>query len=265
MSEEAIATAGEVATETPGEETATATHEVENAEPVTDTTEPKKGHELPRNVQRRIDRITRARYEAEAKVKMLEERIQATEQGSKPQQPTGAPKIEDFQDFDTYLTAKAEWIADQRLMKAQEEWGKKSQAEREYQESANTVESWNKRLGKATTEIPDLTEVLEASDAPMPPHVGRAIMDSDMGPQVAYWLAKNPEEAERIAELSPLAAVKAIGRIEEKIEAGALKAKKPTSAPPPINPSGNKSAATADPEKMSVKEWMEWRKKKLAT
>jgi hypothetical protein len=97
--------------------------------------------------------------------------------------------------------------------------------------------------------------------------MGRAIMESDRGPEMLYWLAKNPAEAQKIVEMvvpgavfpagHPLAGqavpdvarqLRAMGRVEALVEAQAAPPKpevKPVSqTPDPIKPLGSQAAAT---------------------
>jgi hypothetical protein len=107
-------------------------------------------------------------------------------------------------------------------------------------------------------------------------------MTSEVGPDIAYYLANNPEEAEKIAKMPALATAKALGKLEDKLEAQ-LKAsgqnkqskgeQKPaqeskktetpvTKAPKPITPvnaSGASGGSAKDPEKMSYQEFKKWR------
>ena len=215
--------------------------------------------------QRSINRLTRQKYQLQARLEEMERRIAEQPQKKPIQQPAGAPKIEDFQDFDAYIAAKAEWVADQRIGKVLSE---REQAARQYQaqeHEASLAQNWSKRLESALKEIPDLHDVLEtAVDIPMPPAMREAIVESDVGPQVAYYLAQNPEEAMRIAGLSGLAVARAIGRIEAKLESS--KAQPPKSnAPPPVQPvraSGTPSVGPSDKDDIST--WIKKRNKELA-
>lgn len=219
---------------------------------------------LPKGVQKRIDRAVRQKYEAEARAKMLEERVAAMEaRQSAPQQQSkvdvGMPTIDKFDNFDDYVAAKAEWIASKKIEETLTEREKRQAAEREAADRKKTADSWNKRVAAATAEMPDFEEVLASSDVPMTAPMQQAIMESDIGPKLAYYLANNPDEAEQIAGMSPIGAIRTLGRIEERL-ASAKPEVKTTNAPPPIKPVGAKVAVTKDPGKMSDAEYEKWRK-----
>lgn len=217
---------------------------------------------IPKGVQKRIDRAVRQKYEAEARTKMLEERLAALETRQQPvqrQSDDSEPTIDKFDNFDQYVAAKAEYIAKKQIESTLTEREKRQKADYEAAERTKTVESWNKRIAAATVEIPDFDEVLASSDVPMTSSMQQAIMESDIGPKLAYYLANNPDEATTIAGMSPIGAIRALGRLEER-----LTSQKPvvktTSAPAPISPVTGRASVKKDPGKMTDAEYEKWRK-----
>ncbi len=108
------------------------------------------------------------------------------------------------------------------------------------QVSAQKRESeWQERVRNFSSSIDDFEEVMEeAEDVEVSPALQEAIFDSSVGPQVLYELAKNPEEANRISKLSPIAAIREIGRIEGKLQASLKETPKKsttTKAPRPLS------------------------------
>lgn len=220
---------------------------------------------IPKGVQKRIDRAVRQKYEAEARTKMLEERLAALEQRGQPAPiprqviDDTEPTIDKFDNFDQYVAAKAEYIAKRQIEATLSERERRQAAEREAAERTKTVDSWTKRVAAATAEMPDFEDVLASSDVPMTPPMQQAIMESDVGPKLAYYLANNPEEAEKIATMSPVGAIRALGRIEERLST-TKPVIKTTNAPAPITPVGTRAAVAKDPGKMSDAEYAKWRK-----
>lgn len=251
------------------EEIPTTTEETQAPEAV-GTTEPEtkpepKEDPIPKGVQRRIDRAVRQKYEAEARAKMLEERINAIEarQQQAPQQrEPGAPKLEDFDNFDDYIEAKAAYVADKKINETLTQREQRQQAERAQTARQQTVEGWQKRVASATKELPDFEEVVASSDVPMTPVMAEAIMSSDAGPKLAYYLATHEDEAEEIARMSPLAVVRALTRIEDKLANQPAQASK---APPPVSPVGVKAKAERNPDDLPTDEWLKWRNKQVAS
>ena len=125
-------------------------------------------------------------------------------------------------------------------------------------ERTKTAESWSKRITQATAEMPDFEDVIASSQVPMTESMRIAIMESDIGPKVAYYLASNPDEALKIADMSPIAAIRTIGRIEEKLSAPP--AQTISKAPPPIKTVTPSSSVKKDPGQMTDAEYAKWRK-----
>ena len=91
----------------------------------------------------------------------------------------------------------------------------------------------------AKASLPDFDEIVASSDVVVNDDVRDAILESDVGPQVLYHLAENDELAKKIAGMSPKAALREIGKLEERLSV------KPTAkqetvvksrAPAPISP-----------------------------
>lgn len=219
---------------------------------------------IPKGVQKRIDRAVRDKYQAEARAQEYERRLNEMEsrQREPAQQqvkPNGAPRIEDYNDINEFIAAATEHASKTILESKLSEQQKHAQAQREQMDRAKSAENWAKKVQAITAELPDFIDVLENSNASLPEHVGAEIMDSDYGPQIAYYLATHEAEHHDIVQLSPKAAARAIGRIEERIKNGALKQAKPTAAPPPITPRPTSGKVEKDPSEMSPMEFAKWR------
>jgi hypothetical protein len=85
-----------------------------------------------------------------------------------------------------------------------------------------------------------------------------AIMVAERGPEVAYHLGSNPDEAARIASLPPLQQAIQLGRIEATLDPPKKVSTAPT--PPPTVSKGNASS-NFDPEKCTQAEYVKWREK----
>lgn len=240
------------------------------AEPATD--EPPKApeerdpHELPKGVQRRIDRAVRQRYEAEARARVAEEQLANFRQS--PQQPREAdpaePTIDKYSNIEHYVADKAKWVANQEIQRTLTENARMSRQEQENQSHAQAMQQWAVRLEAATAEMPDFEDVIASSTVPMSGAMERAIVESDVGPKLAYWLAQNPEEAFKISQLPPTRAFAQLGRIEERLITAKPATPKASTAPPPIKPVGTRASVSKDPDQMGTDEWMKWRRDQLA-
>lgn len=207
------------------------------------------------NLQARINKLTRERYEAEERATQLEQMLNAT-----AQKPADAPKREAFESYEDYVEAKAAFVAEQKVMqtiKAREEEESKRKQE---SASRETWTNWETRKETARDKYADFDEVIN-QDIPITTAMQQAIMESDMGPDVAYYLGTHPEEAERISKLSHARQLLEMGKLEIK----ASEPKKPSSAPAPIDPvkpNGNLYDPSPN-EKDSDEVWMAKRRKQV--
>jgi hypothetical protein len=90
------------------------------------------------------------------------------------------------------------------------------------------------------------------------------LSECDHPADVAYYLAKNRIEGVAISRMTPLKAAREIAKLELKIANNPTPPtptpKKTTSAPPPINPiAGGTGGIDKDPNKMTQKEYEQWR------
>ncbi|MEE9541206.1 MAG: hypothetical protein V3V85_06915 [Candidatus Thorarchaeota archaeon] len=89
---------------------------------------------------------------------------------------------------------------------------------------------------------------------------------SEIGPEMTYHLAKNPEIASEITALSPRETVRRMTLLEADLKSEKAKTGKSVSdapPPPPTLPAGDKGLEK-DPADMSDKEFAKWRGKQIA-
>jgi len=194
-------------------------------------------------LERRFSEITKQREEARAEARRereareaLEARIKALEQ-PKPTvvEEDQEPQPSQFQDAFEYAKALAEYTADKRIA----EMKKQEAEERVAQERQKVIETWASKVQQAKADLPDFDEVVASSDVVVNDDVRDAILESDVGPQVLYHLAENDELAKKISGMSTKAALREIGKLEERLSAKPVKLETPvvkSRAPAPINP-----------------------------
>ncbi len=198
-----------------------------------------------------------ARFEQEART-LREEREQLAKQAAELKakyEPVKIvqeekPKPTDFTDINEYTQALEDW-AKADTLKAYA----KAEAEKRAQEQfANAQKSWAERREQAAKEIPDFSETIaSAKDVKVTDIIRDAIFDSELGPQLLYHLAKNPDVVNTLNELPPARALKELGKLEDRISSPKQETKevkeepkaKISKAPAPINPiSGGSSIGT---------------------
>lgn len=212
-----------------------ATNETDSGSEEQDTAEQEQSEEQKskgKGFQKRIDKLTRKIHELESKLGQKPEVVKPAEGGSK--NPDGKPLLKDFVDSGKYQTYEE---AQQAHVEAFSDWKDARAAQSELQRERANV--WKAREAETKAQHSDYAAVLEAADESVvfSPAAGEAIADSDLGPTLLYHLAKNPADAERIAKLSPVAQVRELGKLEQKLSTPTPQPKpKLTSAPDPITP-----------------------------
>lgn len=208
-------------------------------------------------VQKRIDELTRKAHEAEREAAFWRE--QAAKSQAPSQDATTKPARDAFASDADYFEALADWKAEQKVS----EFRKQQQAEAlnkaEQTQTATRFELYQERVSTALDAMPDYHEVVGGSDVPAEAHVLEAILDSEQGPQLAYHLAKHPDVAQRLNEMTPVQAAREIGRLEAQLAQPKTETPPPrrtTNAPPPINPvRGSNGQFTKSPDQMTDAEW----------
>lgn len=194
------------------------------------------GQQQPRKRPRWSD-VNQARREADA-ARREAERLREMVYGQQPQQAQPSPATaaekptrEAF-DFDEerYEDAMFEWRLKQREQKTE-----LTKAQQQIQEARERFVEAQEEFAASHEDYDDVVSnpALHITQA-----MALAVHESEIGPQIAYHLGKNPAEAARIAALSPLSQAREIGRIESKLTAEGAKPRPPkptktTSAPPP--------------------------------
>lgn len=105
------------------------------------------------------------------------------------------------------------------------------------------AQQYQDRLATAREAIPDIDEKLSDPTLPITDHAARIIAESERGPQLAYWLASNRAEAERISRLAPSQQSFELGKIAARINA-APQARKISKAPAPVPTVGGGSGSS---------------------
>lgn len=178
-------------------------------------------------------------------------------------QPEPPPKEDDFATYDEFLRATARWEVKQELAQERQRQQEEAKRTRQQETHQQRVQSFQQRAAEFAAEHPDFQAVITNPSLPVTEAMNEAILDSDMGPQVAYHLGQHPDEAARIAQLSPYAAAREIGKLEHRLSMPP----KPTvsQAPDPLKPvGGSGESRQKSSDDMSTAEWMAWRNKQLS-
>lgn len=191
------------------------------AEVKTDAENKDEGDTKPKKTaQERIQDLANKRKEAEAEATAakrenaeLKAQLQALSASAKPLESQAKPLRSQFATDDEYIESLSDWKAREAIAKREQE---QAQARIEV-EQAEIAQQWSKRQEQAIKALPDYAEVLGKSEVAIPAHIHQVILESEFGPQIAYFLAMNPDEAKQIAQMKPLAAVKRIAALERDL------------------------------------------------
>lgn len=186
-----------------------------------------------------------------------------TQQQQPPKtEPAGKPIPSQFQDYESFTEALAEWKVDQKLSKAREEGeraAREQQAQRSTQERVQSVQTNLVSVGQAKHS--DFVEVTTAD--------GVAITDAmlaaaerlkEAGAEALYHLGQYPEESQRIARLPDIEQVWELKDLATKLKAVPAS----TKTPAPIVPNRGSSAGSKSMLDMNQDEFEKHRKARLA-
>lgn len=211
-----------------------------------------------KGVGKRINELTREKYEAMRRAEALEQRLREMEAQAQPQAQTrDKPTLESCNyDPEAFAEAVAEWKIEQTLSNREAQY---REAQRRKSLEAKAQEFSNK-VAELETLSPGAWE--RAVNAPIvttEPMI-EVIRESDVGPHIAVWLADNLDEADAIAKMPPFRAAARLGQIEAQIRNG-LKSTRATTtkAPPPPPKIAGNSQVEKNPAEMSMKEYVAWR------
>lgn len=248
-------------------------------------------HPAKQSINKKFAKLTNKAKEAEAQVleanKALEtERAKAAEMQAKieryeseaaqaakdaipvvkPASEDPAPKRESFDDPDEYAVALSQHAAREAIRESTqaaqtaaneraEEAKKNVETARQAQMQAQITElhkTFQSRIEKAKESLPDFDEKVTKNDKiNLEPGVFFAIEKAELGPQILYHLANNPDVAENLNSLNKTNPQDALIRLGE-LQAEIRIANKPvtTKAAPPVTPIKNRT----NPERKTLDE-----------
>jgi hypothetical protein len=254
-------------------------HEPEGTADATPATDPET-HETPvaerergadgkfkRNaIQERIDKAVAQQRAAEreaaalrAEVEAYRTRTQAAPPAS-PDQPaapsydaTKGPELAEFNSYEEWVDARAEWKAEQKWQRIQADAAERAAK----QAHERTIATHTERIAAFAAKTPDyFDKIQEARSLPVSVAMEAAIIASDHGPAIAYFLATHPEEGAQLAyetqglDASAAAVVRRL--LESKVNASQTASSGPVAGgyrpnvPAPIKPVGS-APVVADP------------------
>jgi hypothetical protein len=229
------------------EETPTAEGTVE-----TETKEEKpKAKEHKGGWQKRIDKLTARNHSLETRLQELESKLKPAEAPAPPK--SNEPKLVDYgNDVEKFLAARDQWKDAEDVRKSDQESQKA------------TFDAYNKKVSEARGQYDDWDETVTGSNMTIPQSVYQEVVESDNGPDVAYYLATHPEETEKLMEMSQSAARRTVIKISDQLAKEKTKPEKAEKPKPsaPITPVGTAATRTGTTlENMSLRDYIKTRNK----
>ena len=211
--------------------------------------------------KKRIDRFNRRLTEKEAEIEYWKKTaLEKQQSGVSPQQVNHAsdkPKFENYSDIAEYTEALTDWKLQEALLRRTQEVSKQSE-----------VQQYKSRVKEFVKEHADYDEVLQdASHIPAAQEIHQIILESEVGPQIAYHLANNIELLEKLNSLPSHRRLIELGKLEDKLTVkNEVPQVKKSSAPSPIKTEKGAAPVKRDihDETLSQAEYRAMRAKQLA-
>lgn len=182
----------------------------------------------------RIDELTAQKYEAQRRA---EEAI--AEARRLREQLRSRPEI-DPNDFNAQESERLRRVVKEERFEDTVQTAQKAQKEAE----SARISMFEAKIDAARERIPDMDAALrEFTQLPLSPEAADVLVESDKAAEIAYFLAKNPDQAHRIARLPAAKQGAELTRIEARISVA--QPRKATAAPPPVPMVGASSAPSA--------------------
>lgn len=198
--------------------------------------------------QERIDELTAARREAERREAAAVARARDLEKRLTPPGPQAS-----LEEVDEYRMRKV--LTEDRVEELHTE-AQSAQAE----VLQKVFDTFTAKAEAAADRMPGLVQKF-CSLPEVSTVMASFVADSDKGAEVAHFLAENANEATRISRLPPAHQGIELARLEARMKAPLPDRKISNAPPPPSTIKGGSSPTGKDPEKMSMSEYTEWRKK----
>lgn len=200
--------------------------------------------------EKRIDEsVKRLNIENRQLKRQLRDISQGQQQRPQIMKPPDQPKLEQFDTIEAYDKALGEWREADRQFAIQQDRIARDREARQQSEAKQMAElrqAWDKRATRVLKANPEFNVVEALGRVEPNPTMDGFFADSEVGPELLDYFDGNPDEADRVRELSPYAAMRELIKLEDKLslQVKGIKAK-PTLVQPPQAARGRASAPAA--------------------
>lgn len=263
----------------------TATHETEEQTDLTPEQQAEAEEKAEAEKKQASERTKlRRKQRQNAKIRRAEERAQQAEidaaywkgkaeAGAGKQETKGdeRPQQDDFETYEEFTDALVDWKLAQagKDDKTPPDEGKESTRQTKSDDVQGESEEFKafKAAGqeKYPDDFEDMMETIASDDFPMSMTMAEAVVNEEYGVELAMHLYDNPDEADRIAKLSPLSQLRELDKIGQTLGKSEEKpTKKISNAPDPANLEKGSSVQDAGLENLSTEEYIAKRQKQKA-
>ena len=171
--------------------------------------------------------------------------------------PPVKPKPEDFDTYgdrayDAYTEAHEKYLEDLMEYKARkivsqrdQERETRSEAQKQQQTVQQIAQTFEERMQKAGEEDPEIADIRNDKTIPISNPMAACIMQSEIPDKLLRYFHEHREEAKKIFEMFPPAAMREVARIEITLSTPKEKPIKESSAPEPVVPVGGNKGMNA--------------------
>lgn len=229
--------------------------------------EPEVKEEQPEEKNRKQSRLDRRFKELTTRIKESAKEVSTWREALRDSTGEAPPERNKFTNIEDYQNAVEDYRDKIRTPKVMLQQAEKSAEKAEAEYNQTLVESWQHKVAAHSSEFPDYEQVVSSSTVPLPDHILKAILESDVGPRLAYHLASDVDAAYDLLALSPAKQLLELGKLEYRVQAGrkaepakVIQTKAPI--PTPTAPlRGTAPTRAKSPGDMNLKEFAAWRAK----
>lgn len=215
---------------------------------------PAKETGLPKGVEKRFAKLTKERYALQNELEAL--RAQVAQMSKEPEPEL--TKADFGENEDGYL----EYRVEQKLQaKMQQMAQAQAKQQAEQQEMQVKQQDWHAKIQSYAAELPNYAQLVENADVVYTQDDIDNIMESDIGPKIAYELATNSDLADKFSSYkSQRQRDKFLTKLEIQLENQPKKQKPVSQAPAPTPKMGGGSkGGNIDPANLSMEDFVKWR------
>jgi len=198
--------------------------------------------------KRKITKLEQAVAERDARIAELTKSTATLEQ---------KPTIDNYQTYDDYIEALTEYKAAEVIKKRDSEIAQRKEQEELATKQREAEQSWEDKIDALDESYDDFYEVMAKYKTTLiRDDLIHAIRESDLGPQLQYHLAKNPELLEKLNSktISSFAIYKELAKVESQL--ASKPAVKVSKSSEPITPVKGTSRTAVSLEKLDTSSYI---------